>query len=263
MDDKGGGGLSVLTWNLLAPCYIRAGESAAQTQARQVGQQALLAREGPDVITLQEFWHWDAAYVRRWHAWSDAHGYTMFTLPRTSFKRDGCCTLVRSRLVRPRPASDAACGFGFNDWGDRVVLMVHVCLGDGDETGLLVCNTHWTFPHPNDHDPVMRVHQSRKLCDVLDEHFGGAPVVVAGDLNGAADDAAVAALQHRGFQLNAAATGAHTHYTHNKTWIACDYVATRGCCAANEVRVLGSADDMAGTGRLSDHVPVATVVSRA
>jgi len=53
--------------------------------------------------------------------------------------------------VRPGMAT-----LSYNDWGDRVVQSVEVAWGD---TPITILHTHMTFPHANEHDPIMREQQ--------------------------------------------------------------------------------------------------------
>jgi len=214
--------LRVATWNLLAPPYARNALERSQWRERVAAQQAQLAALDPDVAALQEFWTSSDENVELWSRWAAARDYALVVLPRTGGKQDGCATLVKTRLVAPDTASRCY-GLGYDDWGDRVCLVVPL-----PSLGLVVGNTHWTFAHDNAWDPSMRRHQARKLAAAL---AGDARVVVLGDLNGDATDPALVALRARGYALGEPPRA--SHLAHTGALLKCDFVATRGllrCC---------------------------------
>ena len=90
----------VVSYNLLAPGYIRGGESRESWEARTAGQQKLLAAEAPGarVILLQEFEHANPGLAGLWAAWAETRGYWMAVVPRPG-KADGCATLVKAELL--------------------------------------------------------------------------------------------------------------------------------------------------------------------
>ena len=70
--------LSILSWNLLAPPYMRRqhdAESEAEWTSRAQLQIAQVAERRPDVIGLQEFWSENTAFVGMWTQWARSSGY--------------------------------------------------------------------------------------------------------------------------------------------------------------------------------------------
>ena len=84
-------------------------------------------------------------------------------------------------LAAPSPGAAAAfSAWTFNDWGDRVVQLLRLPIGEGGSLSIL--NTHLTFPHPSEHDGPMRRQQARKLAEIVRAIEGG--VLCFGDMNG-------------------------------------------------------------------------------
>ena len=234
--------LRVATWNLLAPPYAKDIEKD-EWRSRLVSQQRQLEILGPDVAALQEFWVDDEA-LKLWAEWAEAQNYSLVVLPRTRGKADGCATLVRADLLWRRTRTY---GLGYDDWGDRVCLVVPV-------GGILFANTHWTFAHQNAWDPVMRRHQARKLTEHLD---GTRRVVVLGDLNGEKSDPALQILQSAGFTLHDPHWNWKSHYAHTDQLLACDFIASKDLHVDNVV-LHGEATDLCPRPppdfRVSDHL---------
>lgn len=245
--------LRVVTWNLLAPCWHRtpggceaADEAAWRTRLHV--QFALLEELQADIILLQEWWWASQAYVQLWHEWTLRQGMEIFVTPRTRGKPDGCATVVRSDLCSDKLEFTS---LSFNDLGDRVMQLLEFDIG-----GLkwLVVNTHMTFPHPNQHDPVMRRHQGRKLGEAVAERMQGRHVVVGGDFNGTSDDEAVR-LAVEGPRLTLHSANEATHCDHHGNMINCDFILTAALDAL-EVRLHGPAGCLTpGGGFCSDHRP--------
>jgi exonuclease III len=216
-----GSTIRVASWNLLAPCYKRgSGEAGGDNwQPRLQKQLAALGSIEPpaDVIMLQEMWQ-QTDYLASWQQWASAHGYDMINASRTSSKRDGCCTLVRGLPVQ------ASQTWSFADWGDRIVLGVNVTVR---EQPVWILNTHLTFSHPNEHDPVMRVHQARKLVTLMSSAPLEGVRILAGDLNGDIDDDAMRLLfdGSTGITPHTTEKGWVSHIAHTGAHLGCDFVA--------------------------------------
>jgi endonuclease/exonuclease/phosphatase family metal-dependent hydrolase len=216
----GGNKLHVASWNLLAPCYKRgSNESVGSNWATRLEeQQAALSDMQPslDLILLQEVWQ-NKAYLAAWRQWATNHGYDMITAPRTSSKQDGCCTFVRGLPIQAIQA------WSYADWGDRIVLGVNATL---EKQSIWILNTHLTFPHPNDHDPVMRIHQARKLSKLMrSEPLSHAVQILGGDLNGEIDDDAVRQIfdTSTGITPHTTDKGWVSHVAHNGAHMGCDF----------------------------------------
>ena len=110
--------LSMMSWNLLAPCYKRPAE--VSPDARILAQTAVVRASQADIVNLQEFWL-EPSHLRTWRSVAAEEGYCMLVSPRSGGKRDGCCMLVRRTLLCAAPEVEA---LSYNDWGDRVVQLV-------------------------------------------------------------------------------------------------------------------------------------------
>ena len=93
-----GGSLSMMSWNLLAPCYKRPAESSPVADARILAQTAAVRASRADIVNLQEFWL-EPAHLGTWRSMAADEGYCMLVSPRSGGKRDGCCMLVRRSLL--------------------------------------------------------------------------------------------------------------------------------------------------------------------
>ena len=115
-----GKALSMMSWNLLAPCYKRPLESSSVADARILAQTAVVRASQADIVNLQEFWL-EEGHLGKWRSVAAEEGYCMLVSPRSGGKRDGCCMLVRRTLLCAAPEVEA---LSYNDWGDRVVQLV-------------------------------------------------------------------------------------------------------------------------------------------
>lgn len=253
--------LRVVTWNLLAPCWNRTSAGLEEGdepswRERLQKQLALLEEIDPDVLLLQEWWHASAAYSALWEEWASQHRMSLFSLPRTSSKPDGCAALLAEGLTTGKVTLSAV---SFDDWGDRVVQMCRFV--DSSACAWLFANTHLTFPHRNDHDPIMRRHQGRKLGEVMAELKAADPsvrVVLAGDFNGSVVDDAVREVVHlSGLDLHGVEE--ETHRDHRGGSISCDFVLTSGL-QASDVRLAGPAGCLGTKDFCSDHRPLVVVL---
>lgn len=235
--------LRVATWNLLAPAYAK-GLEHSEWRARLERQQAALDRD-LDVIALQEFSVSHAPSMAAWDEWAKARDYRLFVLARTHGKADGCATLVKRGLV-----SGQAYGVHYDDWGDRVCLMVPL------RDGIVACNTHWTFAHDNAWDPMMRYHQARKISSFIEATLPQGPVFLVGDLNGDIADPAVTKLA-QSWTLHQPQGAWISHRAHTGAYLACDFVATRQIDTVSDVMVHGDKADLVPREppdfRISDH----------
>ena len=252
--------LRLLSWNLLAPCYVRQRESDDEWQARAQKQIATVEELDCDVIGLQEFWSGNPKYVDLWRGFAESHDFIMHVCPRVNGKPDGCAMLVR------QPTTCSFSAYTFDDWGSRIVQAASVQLpGSGDP--LVLMQTHLTFPHQSAHDPLMRYHQGRKLGELIRMQSGSAPLCVFGDFNGPLSDPALVTLAERGglrappdrpTNGEVGRTWA-SHLAHTGDLMACDHVLTRGACQVREWSLGGRHADLV-EGKLSnlasDHRPV-------
>lgn len=255
--------LRVVTWNLLAPVYAR-GLEQDEWRSRLESQQSLLSSlHDVDVIALQEFWLNEEA-VESWHNWARQRDYTLFILARTRDKQDGCATMVKNRLVVDGRESggggggEDAFGLHYDDWGNRVALFVPL------KDGVVSCNTHWTFAHNNSWDPVMRIHQARKISNFVRNTYGSSRrVFLAGDLNGGLDDPAIEQLA-LDWDIHQPEGSWVSHRAHTQTFLACDFVVTRNFDSVRDCVVHGDRQDLVMKDppnfRVSDHNPVSATL---
>ena len=151
--------LVLLSWNILCPSYKRKGGGKRESdtlewQARAREQIDYVRDVDADIVGLQEFWTSNPMFVRMWNDFADEQGYHMFLSPRTNGKADGLCLLVRNEFelemgclvgaVRdpsspPQWPGDAAAfsAWSFNDWGDRVVQLLRLPVGECGSISLL------------------------------------------------------------------------------------------------------------------------------
>ena len=255
-----GQSLSMMSWNLLAPCYKRPAE--VSPDARILAQMAVVRASQADIVNLQEFWL-EPSHLRTWRSVAAEEGYCMLVSPRSGGKRDGCCMLVRRTMLCAAPEVEA---LSYNDWGNRVVQLVTLRLalalaltltlalalalaltltpiptltltltlamlrlaraGGRDPFTLTVAHTHLTFPHEGAHDLEMRWHQARKLATLVQARARLNPVVVLGDLNGDVEDEAVSLLLASGVLAPMSErTDWISHLAHNGKLMACDILA--------------------------------------
>ena len=144
--------LTLMSWNLLAPPYVRSGEADWRTRraaARRGGG------GGAGRALPPEFWHKSAEHTAMWENFARAHAYHLLVSPRPGGKEDGCAMLLRGDAADVRVSA-----LHFGDWGNRVVQVAE--FGPIGRR-LVLLNSHLTFPHASAHDRPMRFHQGRKL----------------------------------------------------------------------------------------------------
>ena len=245
--------LRLLSWNLLATPYVRprGSESEHASLERLQQQLALVADADADVIGLQEFWCTSPHLVEKWQTFAAKHGYIMHVCRRVDGKLDGCAMLVRASICDEPPQFTA---YTYGDWGSRVLQVCTL-------RGLTLLQTHLTFPHESEHDPVMRYHQARKIAELTREM--NAPTVLFGDLNGDPTDPAVQTLTTLGGlrahpPLPGVADGASwvSHVAHTGALMQCDLVLTRGACRVRDWRLGGTHEQLVSRTWLSDHRPL-------
>lgn len=155
---------SLLTFNLLAPCYKRMfGPSGQERRDRECDHSALWSERldsilhflttvspTPHVISLQEFWFHPSFKQRVEDALSPK--YHMFYAKRPGTKEDGLATLVLRNSPFIRNVKQVG-SFPLGN-ADRVALAIHATLTSSDSesapatsSSLLILNAHLTFPH--------------------------------------------------------------------------------------------------------------------
>jgi len=161
--------LTLLTWNILAPCYYKLGtveygrkvkvEAQLRTAwERRLSQQLAVMKElAPDVIALQEVWFKPDVFARIREALGSAYG--MYPIRRTMGKDDGVALLVK----RDTWSVEEARPVEFADAGNRVMMMAHLqaagCESSTAAPSVIVGTTHFTYPHGSD-DTRLRLAQA-------------------------------------------------------------------------------------------------------
>eukprot|EP00756_Hemistasia_phaeocysticola_P047010 Hpha_TRINITY_DN20893_c0_g1::TRINITY_DN20893_c0_g1_i1::g.85608::m.85608 len=251
--------LCVVTWNLWAPCWRRTEVPGGRESSRREewttrvkAQQRTLRLQLPDIVFLQEWWHANDEYRELWEEFCRKERFVMFSSPRTGRKQDGVLTLVSKSLAGGARLRT----YGFGDWGDRVAQLVEL-----PASGLVLCNTHLTFPHRNEWDPQMRYHQARKLAAVLTSSVipPYAQLILAGDLNGERGDTPVELL-FRAARLTpqAASGGWVSHLNHMGEKVGYDFIAVRGDISIEGSKLVGDLDSAEPE---SDHLLVKASLS--
>ena len=171
--------MSVLTYNLLAPCYYRcAGRQRESSDAARFlarWSRCIAAVRVADVMAFQEVWFAEPRCIAIIRAAFPDHTLHMLRRPRG--KEDGVAVLVRSSIAVTHRGE-----FCFQAGGRRVALALALRIGG---RSIVVCTTHLTFPH-REFDAAMRLRQAALLVELLDRF----------ELYVHAGDAAAAAEQH-------------------------------------------------------------------
>lgn len=219
--------LRLLSWNLLATPYVRPKrETEEEGLARARLQVKEVAEHAPDIVGLQEFWCSSDALVELWREFAEKSQYTLHVCQRVDGKKDGCALLLRAGLGTP-----AFTTYTYDDWGSRIIQQAEISV---DGMPLVLLQTHLTFPHSNEHDPIMRRHQARKLAELA--RAQPAATVVFGDLNSfSIEDAAIVVLTTLGgCHLMPLREDSASHIAHTGELMACDMALTRGACRVGD-----------------------------
>ena len=168
--------LSLLTYNVLAPCYYRCGgrqrESAVPERwvARLTRCIDAAFAADVDVLCFQEVWTREPRVLR---LLEERVGHKCYWLNRSGTKEDGVAIVVRSVnptsgvTVRALRRADVA----FNSFGKRVALalLLEVCPTGAPAAAarrVVVCTTHLTFPH-SAFDEKLRFTQAALLAELI------------------------------------------------------------------------------------------------
>lgn len=254
-DLAGSSELSVVTWNLLAPPYdtryersnrhLRSNwENRVLKQVQHLGE----LNHQPDVVFLQEFWCSNPEYMQIWKDFCKEHGYNMFVGQRTGNKEDAVCTLLRENKFK----LDQVDIFSYQDWGHRVCLAIEAQYLNMEQVpkAVTLLNTHLTFPHSNEHDPIMRAHQGKKLEKVISEYKNkDRSIILGGDMNGDIDDEALSPI-FRVVEPWSKEKSWQSHKDHHGKLIGCDFIAQSGC-GFNQQKLYGNLEE---SDYMSDHL---------
>jgi mRNA deadenylase 3'-5' endonuclease subunit Ccr4 len=166
---------SLLSFNVLAPCYNKLSLQDPLTGARTVKhesdlEEVFLARNSqicsallalaPDIICLQEFWHSNPKLV---HLYESQMGdlYEIRYLRRSRQRKDGLAVLVKRAVFKIEDEQDIM----FQDCGDRVALLLLLSLQSSKEACIVV-NTHLLYPY-NANSTKISIREMAKVLGFL------------------------------------------------------------------------------------------------
>ncbi|KAG7380059.1 hypothetical protein PHYPSEUDO_007805 [Phytophthora pseudosyringae] len=229
--------LSLMTFNLLAPCYFRHGgrvESADRTAFLARAQAAIRAikRERSDVVCLQEFW-FEREYQRAFRRAFEPTHY-VHTAKRPGDKQDGLAVFVDRRKLELHYVENVDL---VEEAGDRVALLLHVAtkwdrarapLG---QRSFLVVNAHLTFPH-NEMYASLRLNQIDRVLSAVRKYAArqqlhDVPVLLCGDFNDYNDPVYRLVTKHGFASMFAHLHGREariTHCNHNNREVGVDFI---------------------------------------
>ncbi|KAF4320548.1 hypothetical protein BBO99_00005509 [Phytophthora kernoviae] len=228
--------LSLMTFNLLAPCYFRHGgslESDDKTAFLSRAQAAIqsIKREQCDLVCLQEYW-FNLEYQRAFrHAFHPTH--YLHTVKRPGDKQDGLAVFVDKRKFELHYVENVDL---VEDAGDRVALLLHVATKWNRGTPLndrsfLVVNSHLTFPH-NQMYASLRLNQIDRVLTAVRKYIAreelyDVPVLLCGDFNDYNDPVYRLVTKHGFASMFAHLHGREariTHCNHNNREVSVDFI---------------------------------------
>jgi hypothetical protein len=178
--------ITMISFNMLAPCYKRlAKKSAAGPRLRESSDDVLwneraqkalnffeteIFSNKTSIIALQEFWL-EPAYVKLFEPVLEKHGYELKYLKRMgSSKTDSVVLCVRKEDFEILDSKEVQ----LIPNGDRVALLL-LLKQQGTDTRVIVANTHLSFPH-NALDSILQqkqvealTHAMQQFCDSTNE----------------------------------------------------------------------------------------------
>lgn len=229
--------LSLMTFNLLAPCYFRHGgrlESDDKSAFLSRAQAAIHAikQEQCDLVCLQEFW-FNREYQRAFrHAFHPTH--YLHTVKRPGDKEDGLAVFVDKRKFELHYVENVDL---VEEAGDRVALLLHVATKwNRNDTPLpqrsfLVVNSHLTFPH-NQMYASLRLNQIDRVLTAVRKYIAkqelhDVPVLLCGDFNDYNDPVYRLVTKHGFASMFAHTHGREariTHCNHNNREVGVDFI---------------------------------------
>ncbi|TMW67044.1 hypothetical protein Poli38472_012160 [Pythium oligandrum] len=228
--------LSLMTFNVLAPCYFRHGgrlESDDRTAYLSRAQALIhtIQRDQCDLICLQEYWFNPEYQAQFRHAFRGSH--YIHTVKRPDKKEDGLAMFVAKHKFDIHHVHHIA----FDKAGDRVALMMHVATKWNrhelplHQRSFLLINSHLTFPHCEIYKE-MRLDQINLVLDsirkyVASEKLEHAPVLMCGDFNDFNDPVHNTVMDHGFSSVFSHIHGREariTHCNHNNREVGVDFI---------------------------------------
>ncbi|KDO24665.1 hypothetical protein SPRG_10198 [Saprolegnia parasitica CBS 223.65] len=233
--------LSVLSFNLLAPCYFRHGGRLEATDAslymrRLEALVSPMKAEKSSILCLQEY-YFDERYMKRFE--SHFPGFTCHLAKRPGLKEDGLAIFLDSSKLTLHNYTQ----LDFDKAGERVAMLMHLSIPPTlleththsfMERSFLLVNTHLTFPH-SDINRVMRMSQIQTMLRAVHayqakEHLQNCPVVMCGDFNDIYDPVHNLVLEHGFRSVFSDVHGREakiTHCNHNNSEVGVDFIFAR------------------------------------
>ncbi|CAH0474916.1 unnamed protein product [Peronospora belbahrii] len=230
--------LSLMTFNLLAPCYFRHGGRVESTDKKSFLSRAQAAidaikREQCDIICLQEFWFNHEYQCAFRQAFETTHYVHTAKRPGNN-KEDGLAMFVNRRKYELHYVENVDL---VDDAGDRVALLMHMATKWNRDSARLpqrsfiVVNSHLTFPHSHMY-ASLRLNQIDRVLAAVRKYVArqelyDVPVLLCGDFNDY-DDPVYRLVTRNGF----ASIFAHlhgreariTHCNHNNREVGVDFI---------------------------------------
>ncbi|KAG6620908.1 Transcriptional effector CCR4-related protein [Phytophthora cinnamomi] len=229
--------LSLMTFNLLAPCYFRHGgrvesEHEPAFLARAQAAIGAIKREQCDLVCLQEFW-FNRAYQRAFRAAFQPTHY-LHSAKRPGDKQDGLAVFVDKRKLELHYVESVDL---VEDAGDRVALLLHVATkwnrarAPLAQRSFLVVNSHLTFPH-NAMYAGLRLNQIDRVLSAVRKYIArqqlhDVPVLLCGDFNDYNDPVYRLVTKHGFASMFAQLHGREariTHCNHNNREVGVDFI---------------------------------------
>lgn len=237
--------LTVLTFNLLAPCYKRLfSADGTERSDREADHQpdwtlrletllTLLINISPlpDVICLQEFW-FHSHYISIFERILSPH-FHIFYAQRPD-RQDGLATLVlKQSSILKNPTSSHI--LTLDQSADRIALAVNASVTHSIDTHCLILNTHLTFPHCA-FDSLRRQQQATTLASYVDQQIISFKrrnqllhVCLMGDFNSDNQSPVASLLHHAHFVncynlLHGFSAAPKTHRNHRHQSVHVDHV---------------------------------------
>ncbi|OQS00206.1 hypothetical protein THRCLA_06138 [Thraustotheca clavata] len=230
--------LSVVSFNLLAPCYFRHGGRLEATDSSLYMRrlQALvspLKAEKSSVMCLQEYWFKDE-YMKSFE--SHFPGFSCHLAKRPGLKEDGLAIFIDESKLTIHNFTH----LDFDKAGDRVAMLMHLSIQPDlleshthsfMERSFLLINTHLTFPH-SDINRLMRMSQIQTMLKAVQdyqekEHLENCPVVMCGDFNDIYDPVHDLVIENGFRSVFSYVHGREakiTHCNHNNSEVGVDFI---------------------------------------
>ncbi|KAJ5071162.1 hypothetical protein M0811_10646 [Anaeramoeba ignava] len=188
MESKSEPKISILTFNILAPCYKEIQEGRrTESEFPEIWEERMnkvikFATESkPDIICLQEVWFEEKclSIIEK-----NSKKYKMLKLQRIQNKMDGIAILVNSETLVIKKSWELE----FVGAGNRVALGCLVSLKENEKIQFIVVTTHLAFPHDENYSKL-RLEQIKKTINWMEKlDSKEIPLILTGDFNGFEDN---------------------------------------------------------------------------